>query len=483
MRQVTRLAMNPLLARLLMILCLLGVPGLAHAQGKGPTYLWGIVTSGCRVDESLTHAVEAKLTRMGETVALVKQNPATDIGICSDKECAERFQRACPKASGSLMGGYLVQSKIRREGIVFSESSQGEDVWHRLRLWKVDLVTRQATIRDQVCQGCNLSDFVARHAAELMEQTTMEHQELSCQVGLSALSEGKMEPSLARSPERLVLLLTPVSREQRSVLREMMEMLRRHIRLTGRDVAVEERKSSGSLLDLRSRHAGKHLLEISLKTEGDVEIQFLEQSTVEPVTESLKCFGCSEDELAHRVTMTVSGLLDRCTGDLCRSGIQRIAMPRSTSICAPLLPPTDCESEPAPASTKSSAAAPVVSPSDSLVVPCPSSTIHQDVNPTGGGAVRPLLHSEGTRRQSQSMWKAGWTLLGIGVSGLAVMGTVLGLSTTTCPIPDVTYGDSRCQIPQGRLIELTSGLVGGGLVVTGAVLLGFSRRAPRPSTR
>ncbi len=482
MRLLTHLTMNRLLMQLVAVMVILAGSHLSYADKKPPVYLWGIVAAGCKTDESLTREVESKLKRMTETVISVKQNHIATSAACSDVKCADLFQTECPNSAGSLIGGSIVVHKMQKEGIVFSEPAQGAESWYRLRLWKVNLVTRQTEIREHVCNGCNLSDFAARHAAELIEQTTAAPENRSCQV---PLAEALSEQEAGRSPERLVLLLNSVSKEQRTVKNAVVDVLKRHIRLTGRSVSVEEKKSQGSLHELKSRNVGKHLLELSWKADGAVEIQFLEQSALEPVTENLKCFGCAEDELVHRVTMAVSSLLDRCTSDRCRNAAQDIPMHQPVSSCAPLGLPMDCE--PAPVVLPSVPSGPSVPPSKFLMSPCASVNVARESPPPGDGVVQRGTGLDVTPRRNPAMWSAGWTLFSVGAAGLAVMGTMLALdrysSNMTCEETTGKYENTSCQTPLARPTALGIGLTGGGLAVTGAVLLGLSRRSPRPSTR
>jgi hypothetical protein len=482
MRLLAQLTMNTLLIRLVTIMVTIAGSRLSYADNRSPVYLWGIVAAGCKTDASLTRAVESKLKRMTETVIAVKQNHISTSSACSDVKCADLFLAECPHSAGTLFGGSIVVHKMQKEGIVFSEPSQGAESWYRLRLWKVNLSTRQTEIREHVCHDCNLSDFAARHAAELIEQTPAEPENQNRQV---PLAEASSEPEAGRSPERVVLFINSVSREQRSVKIEIVDVLKRHIRLTGRNVSVEEKKSQVPLRELRSRNVGKHLLELSLTADSGVEIRFLEQSARESVTEDLKCFGCTEDELAHRVTMAVSSLLDRCTGDRCRAFAQDIPMHQPISSGAPSGLPMDCE--PAPVVLPSAPSGPSVPQSKSLLSPCASVNVTSESPPPGDGVVQLGSNVDLTPRRNPAMWSAGWTLFSVGVAGLAVMGTMLVLDrysgSMTCQETTGSYDNTSCQTPLARPTALGAGLTGGGLAVTGAVLLGRSRRVSRPLTR
>ena len=91
---------------------------------------------------------------MGESVRRLQLNPMTEISSCTDKECATRLLQVCPGTAGTLIGGYLEEKRIQREGAGTADSSV-EDLWLRLRLWKVDLATQKTTLRTHVCRGCS----------------------------------------------------------------------------------------------------------------------------------------------------------------------------------------------------------------------------------------------------------------------------------------------------------------------------------------
>lgn len=488
MRAVLRW-MRDTVALWVLLVSLIGMPAPAVAQAQPTTYLWGIARNGCRMDETLGRAVETRLLQMGESVRRLQLNPDTDIGSCTDKECAGRFLQVCPGTAGTLLGGYLEEKKIKRDGPDTSEAPAAEDVWLRVRLWKVDLATQQTTQRTHTCRGCSATDLITRHAADLIEQAAPDAQELSCsRASLDYLTEKEANPE----PERLVLLVSSAVKERRGVRRALQDTLKRHIRLTHREVTIEENKHGQPLPQLRKRHAGEHLLEVVLRTDGEAQVQYLEQSAADPVSEKVECFGCSEADLVHRVTLSVSSLLDRCYSESCRRGPQSVALHRPTLVCAPLVPPTECGFGGAAAAVSvDPTLPPPPPPPDFLKPPCARAASGAEsraavVLQSGGNPALTQARPEALRRRLSA---AGTTLLSLGVTGLATMAVVLASNGRSglgqCRDPQGRSPDAQCRIaiPQAAKIAVAAGVTGGGLMLAGAVLLGAARHKAKPSTR
>lgn len=461
----------------------------AAAQSPREIYLWGIVRNGCRLDESLGRAVEARLVQMGESVRRVQLNPATDIGSCSDQECAGRFLKACPAATGTILGAYLEQRKIRRDGAHTSETPAAEDDWLRLRLWKFDLKTQKTTIQTHACRGCNAVDLIARHGAELIESSAVSAPELVCP---HSTLDYVAERELDREPERVALIVNSVNkdRENRSARRAVLEAIKRHLRLTHREVLVEDNRHGLPLPQLRSRYAGAHLLEIQLVADREARVEFLEQSRAEPATEKVECFGCSEDDLVHRVTMGVSSLLDRCYAESCRAET-RVTLRRPTPVCAPIMPPAECGFNPFATSGQDDASGvPAPPPPDFLSPPCgrtDSEAARASKAPLADAGVwraAPFADPERIRLST-----AGKAMLGAGAASLATMVVVLASNHQTglgqCQDPTHRYPDTGCQIviPYAETIAIAASVTGSGLMIGGGILLDRARRKPSPPTR
>ena len=471
--------------RVLLLLLLLLLGGLAApaaaAAASAPAsevYLWGVRRNGCDFDEALNTAVESRLARMGERVHRVRLKAGSEIGNCDSAECSKRMRQICPQVSGTLLGGHLEERKVRRQSGT-SGAGSGEEQWLRLRLWKIPMGAglAAATVREHACRGCDAVDFVARNAAALIEESGGGHGALRCeQASLGELAARELRPD----PDR-VLLSVSSAREQREARRAVLDVLTRHLSLTGREVLPIEGKPGQPLAPLKKRHAATHVLDVGIAA-NEIVVQFLGPADTAPTRQKLECFGCSDDTIAHRVRMSAGALFDSCQGACSEEA--RVLMNRPKDVCAPMLPPMSCGWDGGSTSAQDDAT-PVLDTDGFAELPCARVAAEaRRSRPATWLAARGAGRGERASR-GRALKLAGGALLGLGAASLTTMLVVAvsdgrpGLGT--CRYVNGGIDDVRgCEIniPGASTIAPVTGAAGGGLALAGGALLLLAYRLP-----
>jgi hypothetical protein len=149
-----------------------------------PLFLWGVMRSDGSQDFGVTSAIRQRLLQGGLSVLSLPESMA---GIeCTTAECPQRLKEAGGLASGRIMGAYFD-----------APSGQGADILRKAHIFWLDKATGKLIERSLSCQGCDLSERLAREAAFLVEQAPSASPKISadCEPPTSADSESSAAPA------------------------------------------------------------------------------------------------------------------------------------------------------------------------------------------------------------------------------------------------------------------------------------------------
>jgi len=282
------------------------------------TYLWGIF-KGCRRDAYLSSAVEKRIFQMsGSTGGEVRRLlPGPTLENADPATAAGALRRACVSgrahpASGFLLGGHVEERGAAPPFIL-------------MRLWRVDLSTQEIAYRDHYCRGCDVARTLSTQAAFLLEHPDGAAAAASALPSFCSL-QAPPRPALPAVPtdDRIALSIRSggqgpksagsarrpsAGQAQTAAQGKLLEALRQHLTLTGREV------TSGS---------ARYALSVEFLPNGAVQLTL--SSAGRKATEPLPgvtvgCAGCTPEVLFERVVKEAGALFDAAAAELKTSGM------------------------------------------------------------------------------------------------------------------------------------------------------------------
>lgn len=288
---------------ILSLLVLLSLVLPLAARAEGPVYLWGF-QRGCERLPETDRYVEKHLHSTDNPVALLRTPAGKPLPACQGEECAQILRRACPAASGRLLGGQV---------------AQGRDLT-RFRLWLYDLSTGQIAWQDDYSENLIFDSVVVVQAKALLQNPRF-----GSVPGAKPTYCVQPSPALGASalPSGPIFLTVYGDGKHKSALHAA---LREQLQLLGRTVLPVSAEARSSSLDLQKIVAGQQnarVLGAEVKKDGTVDLFFYDQKTERTTDKSVRCADCSSDSLNSQVKQAVSDLLDYCFSDQCASsGLQ-----------------------------------------------------------------------------------------------------------------------------------------------------------------
>ncbi len=282
----------------------------AHAE---KVFLYGL-NRGCQADEKLTQAVEQQLTSSAYTV--VKVVPEKPLG--KPDAAATQLLQQCAGLSGRLLGG----------------SVQDVDGFKRVRLWLVDLATRQTAVLDEYCRDCDIAQRAGIAAVRLTEKGAAASSTTPSAIPTYCASESEPAAGTAGSvrSNKLAVVVYGEPKAKSAVY----AAVRTAVASTGREVtqAHAEGRSFGPS-DLRKmlREPSGQVLGAELTAEG-ANLWVFDGLTEKTQPLNVPCAGCDKEELSRKVALSALAVLDTCFDGKCEKGTTSLQPPAEA--CQPM---------------------------------------------------------------------------------------------------------------------------------------------------
>jgi len=287
----------------------------AHAE---KVLLYGL-NRGCQTDEKLTQAVEQQLTSSAYTV--VKVVPDKPLG--QPDAAATQLQQQCSGLSGRLLGG----------------SVQDVDGFKRVRLWLVDLATRQTAVLDDYCRDCDIAQRAGIAAVRLTEKGIAASAVPPSSIPTYCASESAAATVGSVRSNKLAVVVYGEPKAKSAVY----AAVRTAVANTGREVtqAHAEGRSFGPS-DLRKmlREPSGQVLGAELTAEG-ANLWVFDGLTEKTQPLNVPCAGCDKEELGRKVALSALAVLDTCFDGKCEKGTTPLrppaeaCQPMTEAICGP----------------------------------------------------------------------------------------------------------------------------------------------------
>lgn len=410
-------------------------------HGSGAVQIFGVYRD-CALDLGVTDAITLRLQQMGERVRATASELLS--AACAGSDCAQHLRAHDP----SVQNGRLLGGRVRVQ--VTGEVST--------RLWLSEIATGETVYSDDACVRCNVSELLARQAANLIEKspaTSVATKESMPPSGASA--EGAAAAAQA-GPKRIALSVKGAG--VGSIL-TLSAAANKTLRQMGYDVSPASSLPAASGRAATETTAGSRLPTVAIELVKD------------------KSTGSSSVILRH---LTPSGgqttLNIDCGGSTCRSSqLERIARMNIGILLDTAAPPATSTPSLASLVAKERAQAQFQDPTECQ----PAVATRQSLDePSGfpGGAARPESNPAQTAQPVQQTGVApskyrpfskprrwvGVALVGAGVIGLGVSGWLLSQN-------DQIEKRSLGELPDQPFKKDTTAAFGTGFALSGAAII------------
>jgi len=280
----------------------------AHAE---KVLLYGL-NRGCQSDEKLTQAVEQQLTSSAYTVVKV----VPDKPLSQPDAAATQLQQQCSGLTGRLLGGTV----------------QDVDGFKRVRLWLVDLATRQTAVLDDYCRDCDIAQRAGIAAVRLTEKGVAASATPPSSVPTYCASESAAASAGSVRSNKLAVVVYGEPKAKSAVY----AAVRTAVASTGREVtqAHAEGRSFGPS-DLRKmlREPSGQVLGAELTAEG-ANLWVFDGLTEKTQPLNVPCAACDKEELGRKVALSALAVLDTCFDGKCEKGTTSLRPPAEA--CQPM---------------------------------------------------------------------------------------------------------------------------------------------------
>lgn len=143
----------------------------------------------CALDPGATDAITLRLQQMGETVRATA--PELLSATCAGSDCAQHLRTLNPSTqTGRLLGGRV---RVQATGEITT------------RLWLSEIATGETVYSDDACLRCNVSELLARQAANLIEKSPATNIAAKESVSTNGASADSAATNTQAGPKRIAL--------------------------------------------------------------------------------------------------------------------------------------------------------------------------------------------------------------------------------------------------------------------------------------